>query len=155
MINKTPKKPPGKPGVGPIDQRILTFLAMLRNYEGLSQAKMAEILEVSTTQYIKYEKYINRIPASGLYRLCRHFKIPMRAFFFNYPLMSDQQLRELMHDFKQETYVQTCFHRLSLDGKDRLIDHLHSIIGYAKWDAEQPWVQAHRLRQHLKETGHD
>lgn len=67
--------------VNAIDSYIGNKLRMRRMMCGMSQEIIGDALGVSIQQVQKYEKGMNRISATNLYRLTKFFKIPFSYFF--------------------------------------------------------------------------
>lgn len=89
-----------------IDKHVGEKLKYLRLIRGLSQEKLAEIVEVSIQQIQKYEKGTNRISSGKLYLFAQFLKVPITCFFekihletqeFDYSAISE---REACHFFK-------------------------------------------------------
>lgn len=64
-----------------INQTISKNLKRLRISNGLTQAEIGSILNVTTQQVQKYEKNINRTPASSLFVLAHKFNIEVKEFY--------------------------------------------------------------------------
>lgn len=79
---KTPpkiRKTKGKPD--PVDMNAGAILRALRAWRGLSQEELGKIVGVTFQQIQKYEKGINRMSASALYRLSRALDVSVIEFF--------------------------------------------------------------------------
>ena len=63
------------------DAKIGKKIFEIRKENGLVQADMAKILTVSTQQFQKYEKGLNRISAAHLYKLSKGLNVPLDRFF--------------------------------------------------------------------------
>lgn len=63
------------------DRQIGRTLRTLRQSRGLSQERVAALLGVTFQQVQKYENGANRLPVEKLYRLHRHFGVPLDYFF--------------------------------------------------------------------------
>lgn len=67
-----------------MEQHIGNRVFLLRHANNLSLKELAAVIGVTYQQMRKYEKGINRISASTLYELSRHFKTSTDFFFQNY-----------------------------------------------------------------------
>ena len=74
-----PKKTKGKPD--PVDLNAAAILHAFRSWRGLSQDDLGKAIGVTFQQIQKYEKGINRMSASTLYRLSRALDVPVIEFF--------------------------------------------------------------------------
>ncbi|MCF8495656.1 MAG: helix-turn-helix domain-containing protein [Alphaproteobacteria bacterium] len=60
-------------------------LKYLRESRGLSQQKIARVLDISYQQVQKYEQGVNRFPVEHLYKLREFYQIPYEIFFRDFP----------------------------------------------------------------------
>ena len=67
-----------------LEQHIGNRLLILRKAEDTNLKELSRVIGVSYQQMQKYEKGQNRIAASTLYELAKHFKINPNFFFDNY-----------------------------------------------------------------------
>lgn len=72
-------KPKGRPDI--IDQQIGENLRTIRRFRGLSQAALAEKIDVSFQQIQKYEKGTNRISGSTFVKISNALQVPITALF--------------------------------------------------------------------------
>jgi len=56
-------------------------LRAMREFAGMSQKELADILDVTFQQLQKYEQGKNRLPAARLFTLTRYFNVPFENFF--------------------------------------------------------------------------
>ncbi|MCB9988438.1 MAG: helix-turn-helix transcriptional regulator [Rhodospirillales bacterium] len=68
-------------GLAAIDMKIGRNLRALRQSRRMSQAELAGILGITFQQMQKYERGLNRLSASKLYRLKSHLDVPYEDFF--------------------------------------------------------------------------
>ena len=73
------KKTKGKPD--PVDLNAAAMLRAFRAWRGLSQQQLGKAIGVTFQQIQKYEKGINRMSASTLYRLSRALDVSVIEFF--------------------------------------------------------------------------
>nr|WP_306228789.1 helix-turn-helix transcriptional regulator [Aurantimonas sp. CSK15Z-1] len=59
----------------------------------LSQTSVAEVLDITFQQLQKYEKGLNRISASRLYRLSRALDVPVGYFFEGFEAQSSDNVK--------------------------------------------------------------
>lgn len=64
-----------------IDRHVGKRLKQLRMQRGQTQIDVAGVLDRTFQQVQKYENGRNRISASVLYTLAKHFEIPVESFF--------------------------------------------------------------------------
>jgi transcriptional regulator with XRE-family HTH domain len=64
-----------------IDTHVGARVRALRRKRGVTQSDLGAWLGVSYSQVQKYERGIDRISASSLFRLARVFKVPVGSFF--------------------------------------------------------------------------
>ena len=64
-----------------IDKHVGAAVRARRIEIGMSQEKLAELLDVTAQQVQKYEKGVNRIAASRLFDISRALRFPIAAFF--------------------------------------------------------------------------
>jgi transcriptional regulator with XRE-family HTH domain len=69
--------------IDPIDKVVGERLMKRRRLMGYSQSEVAEATGVTIQQIQKYEKAVNRISSSRLYKLARLLKVPVSYFFEN------------------------------------------------------------------------
>lgn len=74
-----PRKTKGKPD--PVDLNAAAILHAFRAWRGLSQDDLGKAIGVTFQQIQKYEKGINRMSASALYRLSRALDVSVIEFF--------------------------------------------------------------------------
>ena len=65
----------------PIDLLVAKRLKQRRQHLEISQAKMAQLNDISYQQYQKYEQGINRIAASRLYRFAKTLNCDVNFFY--------------------------------------------------------------------------
>lgn len=63
------------------DKLIAYKLKLFRKDSKLTQEELAKKLNISFQQIQKYERGVNRIPASRLFQIANIFEIDIRAFF--------------------------------------------------------------------------
>jgi transcriptional regulator with XRE-family HTH domain len=84
----------------PIDIHIGKRLRIKRKAAGLSQTRLGEMLGVTYQQIQKYERAVNRISASCLFRLAFLLDVPVEWFYITEPigvLKSDNQTTPNIH----------------------------------------------------------
>jgi transcriptional regulator with XRE-family HTH domain len=68
----------------PVDLHVGTQLKSRRTILGMSQHKLAEIVDITFQQIQKYERGANRISASRLFQISRALDVPISYFFDNF-----------------------------------------------------------------------
>ena len=68
-----------------IDVHVGNRIRMRRQFTGMSQEKLGELLGITFQQVQKYEKGTNRISASRLYYASKILGVPVQAFFEDLP----------------------------------------------------------------------
>ena len=92
------------------DKNIGNRLRILRKEMGVSQMELADVLGITFQQVQKYERGLNRISASRLFKFVRHYNLDMSAFdvkmmddetslFLNKYKSLDKDKQELLMDF--------------------------------------------------------
>ncbi|MCF8462849.1 MAG: helix-turn-helix domain-containing protein [Rickettsiaceae bacterium] len=76
--------------VDPIDIVVGERLMKRRRLMGYSQSEVAEATGVTIQQIQKYEKAVNRISSSRLYKLARLLKVPVSYFFTTIDSIQDE-----------------------------------------------------------------
>lgn len=69
----------------PVDVHVGSRVRLRRMLVGLSQEKLGESMGLTFQQIQKYEKGVNRIGASRLYRLSQVLDVPVQFFFEGMP----------------------------------------------------------------------
>jgi transcriptional regulator with XRE-family HTH domain len=64
-----------------IDRVVATNIRLHRTQRGISQAELGEALGVSFQQIQKYEKGLNRVSASRLFRISQTLQVKIGDFF--------------------------------------------------------------------------
>lgn len=101
------------------DKFIGAKLAELRIMKGLSQAKCAKLLNVSIQQFQKYEKAVNRMPITYMFKLCKEWNI--KSSYFNSDEENDNDF-QCMFD-PQTIKLNKCFHRIQdTDIKNKVLE---------------------------------
>ena len=73
--------PPKLPASDPVDVHIGSRLRSERQARGLSQTELGAALGVTFQQVQKYERGVNRVSASTLFRAATALGLPIAAFF--------------------------------------------------------------------------
>ena len=68
-------------GPNPIDAHVGSRVRLRRTLLGMSQEKLANALGLTFQQVQKYERGLNRIGASNLYKISRVLDVPVEFFF--------------------------------------------------------------------------
>lgn len=97
--------------ITPIDFHIAQKLRQFRLLKGISQEKLGDLTGVTSQQIQKYERALNRIPASRLFEFSQILSRPVNDFFedieadrmyYNYDFQSDEGQRAEAREFDQE-----------------------------------------------------
>lgn len=91
----------------PVDIHVGSRLRMRRMLVGLSQERLGDSMGLTFQQIQKYEKGVNRIGASRLYKLSQVLDVPVQFFFEGMPLserqpgtgMAESDSGAFLHDF--------------------------------------------------------
>ncbi len=78
----------------PVDIHVGSRLRMRRMLVGMSQEKLSESLGLTFQQVQKYEKGVNRIGASRLYKISQILSVPVNFFFENIPNNEEQENKQ-------------------------------------------------------------
>ncbi|GBE42494.1 helix-turn-helix protein [bacterium BMS3Bbin10] len=79
--SKTAKPSAGKKSPNPIDVHVGSRVRLRRMLVGLSQEKLGRSMGLTFQQIQKYEKGLNRIGASRLYKLSQILNVPVGFFY--------------------------------------------------------------------------
>lgn len=88
-------------------------MKMMRKQKGLSQEKLAELVDVSTQQIQKYENGVNMMNTNKLQAIANALAVPVASFFDDVPIealpFSDQE-RILIESFRKisDRRIQEC-----------------------------------------------
>jgi transcriptional regulator with XRE-family HTH domain len=74
-----------KKSPNPVDIHVGSRVRLRRMLVGLSQEKLGDSMELTFQQIQKYEKGVNRIGASRLFRLSQVLDVPVQFFFEGMP----------------------------------------------------------------------
>jgi transcriptional regulator with XRE-family HTH domain len=74
-----------KKSPNPVDIHVGSRVRLRRMLVGLSQEKLGDSMELTFQQIQKYEKGVNRIGASRLFRLSQFLDVPVQFFFEGMP----------------------------------------------------------------------
>lgn len=105
MNNKSPDNSKKQPN--PIDVHVGGRVKMRRMLVGLSQEKLGTSMGLTFQQIQKYEKGMNRIGASRLFRLSQVLGVPVQFFFDGMPViestpaigMAEPKQEALLYEF--------------------------------------------------------
>ncbi len=78
---RKPKRSIAKDGPSPIDVHVGSRVRLRRTLLGMSQEKLGEAIGLTFQQVQKYERGMNRISASKLWRLSNVLDVPVSYFF--------------------------------------------------------------------------
>ena len=93
-----------KKGPNPIDVHVGSRVRLRRMLVGLSQEKLGDSMGLTFQQIQKYEKGVNRIGASRLFKLSQVLDVPVQFFFDGMPAIDDGSGPELV-DGESESYL--------------------------------------------------
>ena len=79
--SKTGKPSAGKKSPNPVDVHVGSRVRLRRMLVGLSQEKLGHSMGLTFQQIQKYEKGVNRIGASRLYKLSQILNVPVGFFY--------------------------------------------------------------------------
>ncbi len=86
----TPENDEAKEPESSLEDYLGQRLRMRRLVVGLSQEALAEMLGITFQQVQKYERGLNKLPATRLYELAKLLKTSMEYFFEGAPMLSSQ-----------------------------------------------------------------
>ena len=124
-----------------IDVHVGTRIRMRRQFTGMSQEKLGELLGITFQQVQKYEKGSNRISASRLYLTAKVLGVPVQFFFedipgienrggFSEPREEDTVLSSLMN--AEGVVLAKAFREADSTGKRKLIATIARLIAESK-----------------------
>ncbi|MDA7948016.1 MAG: helix-turn-helix domain-containing protein [Hyphomicrobiaceae bacterium] len=93
-----------KKGPNPVDIHVGSRVRLRRMLVGLSQEKLGDSMGLTFQQIQKYEKGVNRIGASRLFKLSQVLDVPVQFFFDGMPAVEDGSMPEL-GDGDSESYL--------------------------------------------------
>lgn len=83
-------------GPNPVDIHVGSRVRLRRMLVGLSQEKLGDSMGLTFQQIQKYEKGVNRIGASRLFKLSQVLDVPVQFFFEGMPSDSAEEARPAM-----------------------------------------------------------
>ena len=124
-----------------IDVHVGTRIRMRRQFTGMSQEKLGELLGITFQQVQKYEKGSNRISASRLYLTAKVLGVPVQFFFDDIPGLEnrggfgeareeDTVLSSLMN--AEGVVLARAFREADSAGKRKLIATIAKLIAESK-----------------------
>ena len=124
-----------------IDVHVGNRIRMRRQFTGMSQEKLGELLGITFQQVQKYEKGSNRISASRLYLTAKVLGVPVQFFFDDVPGIEnrdgfgeareeDTVLSSLMN--AEGVVLAKAFREASSAGKRKLIATIARLIAESK-----------------------
>lgn len=124
-----------------IDAHVGSRIRMRRQFVGMSQEKLGELLGITFQQVQKYEKGSNRISASRLYFTAKILGVPVQFFFDELPGVDERQglgepreedtvLSSLMN--AEGVVLAKAFREADSAGKRKLIATIARLIAEAK-----------------------
>ena len=93
-----------KKGPNPVDVHVGSRVRLRRMLVGLSQEKLGDSMGLTFQQIQKYEKGVNRIGASRLFKLSQVLDVPVQFFFDGMPAIEDGGGPEFV-DGQSESYL--------------------------------------------------
>ena len=102
----------------PVYMRVGEGLKFKRLSAGLSQAKMAEVLNVPTNTYRNYETAKNRIPLHTLIDVARYFKVSVN-YFMDYGQEPEPLMNRIVLELKDADMVNKVNDLQGLDKETR------------------------------------
>lgn len=124
-----------------VDVHVGNRIRMRRQFIGMSQEKLGELLGITFQQVQKYEKGSNRISASRLYYTAKTLGVPVQFFFDELPGADDQGgLRETRDEDNILTSLMSAegitlakaFRETSHAGRRKLISTIAKLIADMK-----------------------
>jgi len=118
-------------GPNPIDVYVGSRVRLRRTLLGLSQEKLANALGLTFQQVQKYERGLNRIGSSNLYKISRVLSVPVEFFFDDMPeelsedmdIPAAEELFDIRQIGKRETvHFVNAFYRISdVETRERIM----------------------------------
>lgn len=88
----------------PVYYRVAEAMKAQRLSAGLSQAKLAEILEVPTNTYRNYETAANRLPLHTLVEVARYFNLSVN-YFLEYGQKSELAMNKIVLELEDADVI--------------------------------------------------
>ena len=88
----------------PVYYRVAEAMKVQRLSAGLSQAKLAEILEVPTNTYRNYETAANRLPLHTLVEVARYFNLSVN-YFLEYGQKSESAMNKIVLELEDADVI--------------------------------------------------
>ncbi|GEQ98262.1 hypothetical protein JCM17844_18990 [Iodidimonas gelatinilytica] len=88
-------------GPNPIDVHVGSRVRLRRTLLGMSQEKLAQALDLTFQQVQKYERGLNRIGSSNLYKISQVLDVPIEFFFDD---MSEDLATKLIPPKPEDTF---------------------------------------------------
>ena len=88
----------------PVYYRVAEAMKAQRLSAGLSQAKLAEILEVPTNTYRNYETAANRLPLHTLVEVARYFNLSVN-YFLEYGQKSESAMNKIVLELEDADVI--------------------------------------------------
>lgn len=99
-----PEGGPSPKDAGPVDRLIGKRVMMRRRERGLSQAALAERLDISFQQLQKYEQGQNRLTVSRLAKIASELKVPIGYFLKGAVALTHADLMQKLQDEAAEEF---------------------------------------------------
>ncbi len=93
-----------KKGPNPVDVHVGSRVRLRRMLVGLSQEKLGDSMGLTFQQIQKYEKGVNRIGASRLFKLSQVLDVPVQFFFDGMPAVDGGGVSETV-DGESESFL--------------------------------------------------
>jgi len=92
-----------KRGTRALDAIIGARLREIRKREGLSQKEIADTLEISFQQFLRYEQGTNRVSAASLHQIANLFGFPMDTVVE--PFRADPEIAGIRHKWLKTDFL--------------------------------------------------
>ena len=107
-------------------------LRMRRLSLGLTQAKVAEAINVTFQQIQKYEKGANGVSSNRLMQLSQFLKVPIIYFFEDFKEFKDVNSSEETNDDLNYSFLSRTFSSLSRIQKEKILQILNNASKFEK-----------------------
>jgi transcriptional regulator with XRE-family HTH domain len=120
----------------PYDVRIAARIALARNLRGETQQKLAGFLGLTYQQVQKYERGENRVSGGRLFRIAKHYDLPV-AFFFE-GIEEDEHVDQDIGSTRSGLDLMRSFHEISDPTvRTRISGLIKSLARFAEQDSSR------------------
>lgn len=92
-----------------INEKVGDKIRFVRRVNNMKTKDLAKILDVSQQQMSRYERGVNRIDVSIIYKISQYFNYPLGFFFEGIYLESEADSLEKEPDILNSIYIPSCY----------------------------------------------